>query len=90
MWETAALGAEAERARLQEEDLSFQIETLQAQLDTSNRVLEEELAEASGALEGSLAAVRQLTSEFVRSLDEAAAEMSAVSSAAGVRGRAQS
>jgi serine/threonine-protein kinase len=83
MWETAALGAEAERARLQEEDLSFQIETLQARLDANNRGLEEELAEASGALEGSLAAVRQLTSEFVRSLDEAAAEMSASSSTPG-------
>jgi serine/threonine protein kinase len=76
VWEAAALGAEAERARLQEDDLSFQIETLQNQLDSNNAAHEEELAEASGALEGALAALRQLTSEFVRTLDEAAAEVS--------------
>jgi serine/threonine protein kinase len=76
VWETAALGAEAERARLQEEDLSFQIGTLQSQLDVNNAELEEELAEASGSLEGSLAALRQLTAEFVRTLDEAAVEVS--------------
>jgi serine/threonine-protein kinase len=80
VWETAALGAEAERARLQEEDLSFQISTLQAQLDTNNAELEEQLGEASGALEGSLAALRQLTAEFVRTLDEAAAEVSGAAS----------
>src|SRR5262249_48699103 len=75
VWETAALGAEADRARLEEEDLSFQIRTLQTQLDENNSKLEMELAEASGALEGSLAALRQLTGEFVRTLDEAAAEV---------------
>jgi hypothetical protein len=81
VWETAALGAEAERARLQEDDLTLQIDTLQAQLDNANLNLEMELAEASGALEGSLAALRQLTGEFVRTLDEAAAEVSGSSSA---------
>jgi serine/threonine-protein kinase len=80
VWETAAVGAEAERARLQEEDLSFQIETLQCQLDANNAQLEDEVAEASGALEGSLAALRQLTAEFVRTLDEAAAEVSGAAS----------
>jgi eukaryotic-like serine/threonine-protein kinase len=81
VWEAAAVGVEAERARLTEEDLSFQIETLQTQLDQNNLELEAEVAEATGALEGSLAAVRQLTSEFVRTLDEAAAEVSGSSSA---------
>jgi serine/threonine protein kinase len=73
VWETAALAAEEERARALESDLTFQIDALQAQLDTQNHELEAELVEASGGLEGSLAALRQLTNEFVRTLDDAAA-----------------
>ncbi len=73
LWETAALGAEEERARALDADLAFQISALQEQLDKQNLDLERELATGAGALEGSLAALRHLTSEFVRTLDEAAA-----------------
>jgi serine/threonine-protein kinase len=72
VWEKAALGAEESRIRTLEADLVFQIKELQAQLDTQNQELEAELASATGALEGALVALRQLTGEFVRTLDEAA------------------
>jgi hypothetical protein len=75
IWEAATFGVEAERVRDQERDLSFQIETLQTQLNQANAHLEEELAEATGALEGALAAFRQLTNEFAQTLDAAAAEV---------------
>ena len=73
VWEAAALVTEEERARGLEEDLSFQIDALQKQLDSENEMLERELMEASGSLEGSLAALRLLSSEIVRTLDDAAA-----------------
>jgi serine/threonine protein kinase len=76
VWEAAALGVEADRAQLQEDDLSHQIHTLQSRLEESNATLEVELAEVSGALEGALSALRQLTGEFVKTLDDAAAEVS--------------
>lgn len=75
VWEAATFGVEAERVRDQEKDLSFQIETLQTQLNQANAQLEEELAEATGALEGALAAFRQLTNEFAQTLDAAVAEI---------------
>jgi serine/threonine-protein kinase len=75
VWEAATFGVEAELVRDQERDLAFQIETLQAQLNHANAQLEEELAEATGALEGALAAFRQLTNEFAQTLDNAAAEV---------------
>ena len=76
VWEAAALDAEEERAKVKDEDLSFQIETLQKQLDAENEGLERELVEATGRLEGSLAALRLLSSEIVRTLDEAAKTVS--------------
>jgi serine/threonine protein kinase len=76
VWETAALAVEEERARTLEVDLSFQIEQLQGELDSQNQALEDELGDASGNLEGSLAGLRHLTSEFVRTLDEAAVILS--------------
>jgi serine/threonine protein kinase len=76
VWEAAALDAEDERARSLDEDLGFQIATLQRQLDTENELLERELMEATGGLEGSLAAARLLTAEIVRTLDEAAKTVS--------------
>jgi serine/threonine-protein kinase len=75
VWEVAALDAEHGRAGAREEDLTFQIETLQKQLDRENEELERELLEAAGALEGSISALRLLTSEIVRTLDEAAAAL---------------
>jgi eukaryotic-like serine/threonine-protein kinase len=75
VWEAAALGAETEQARLQDEDLSHQISTLQVRLEEANAELEVELEGAAGALEGSLAALRQLTGEFIRTLADAMAEV---------------
>jgi serine/threonine-protein kinase len=75
VWEAATFGIEAERVRDQERDLSFQIETLQTQLNEANARLDEELAEAAGALEGALAAFRQLTNEFAQTLDAAASDV---------------
>jgi serine/threonine protein kinase len=73
VWETAALAAEEDRIRTVEADLAFQITELQTQLDSQNQALEAELAVATGALEGALGALRHLTGEFVRTLDDAAA-----------------
>jgi serine/threonine-protein kinase len=72
IWEMAALEAEEERTRTVEQDLGFQIDTLQAQLDRENEALESQLALATGELEGSLSALRHMTGELVRTLDEAA------------------
>jgi eukaryotic-like serine/threonine-protein kinase len=73
VWEAAALRAEEDRMRAVDEDLTHQITELQAELDRRNEELEADLAGATGALEGSLAAVRLLTRELVGTLDEAAA-----------------
>jgi serine/threonine-protein kinase len=68
VWEMAALEAEEERVRLVEQDLTFQIQTLQTQLDRENECLEAQLVEATGELEGSLSALRTMTGELVRTL----------------------
>jgi serine/threonine-protein kinase len=71
LWERAALEAEAGRARAVEQDLTFQIAELQKQLDTQNEQVDTDLAAASGQLEGALSALRRLTGELVRTLEEA-------------------
>ena len=58
-----------------EQDLSFQIDALQRSLQAKNVALEADLVEASGALEGSLAAIRHLTHELRRLVDEAGEEL---------------
>jgi serine/threonine-protein kinase len=77
VWESATLRAEAERARAAEEDLTFQIAELEKRLHAENEAHAREYAIATGALEGAIAAVRAMTSELVRTLDEAAALASA-------------
>ena len=72
LWESAALGAELDRARKVDADLSFQIDALQKQLESRNEIFDREMVATSGALEGSLGALRRLTNELVRTLDEAA------------------
>jgi hypothetical protein len=72
VWESATLDEELLRAEEVERDLSFQIQTLQRKLDEENESFDRDLVEATGALEGSLSALRLLTSELVRLLDEAA------------------
>ena len=72
LWEHAALEAELDRARKVDQDLSFQIDALQKQLESKNEGFEREMVAAAGGLEGSLSALRRLTNELVRTLDEAA------------------
>jgi serine/threonine protein kinase len=71
-WESAALEAERARAGAMAADLSYQIETLEQQLDAQNGELEAELASATGRLEGGLSAVRRITGELVRTMADAA------------------
>jgi serine/threonine-protein kinase len=70
LWERAALEARAARARSVESDLGYQIDELQRQLDSRNETLDLDLAIASGQLEGALSALRRLTAELVRTVDE--------------------
>jgi serine/threonine-protein kinase len=72
VWERAALEAEESRAVLIEQDLGFQIDALQRQLAASNEQLESDLAGATGQLEGALSALRRMTGDLVRTLEEAA------------------
>jgi serine/threonine-protein kinase len=72
VWEQAALEAEEERAHLVEQDLRFQLEALQRQLATQNEQLDAELADATGKLEGALSALRRMTGELIRTIEEAA------------------
>ncbi len=65
-WELAALVAEEQRMGVVVTDLGYQIESLQGQLDKKNDDLDRELSEVSGALEGSLAALRRMSSELAR------------------------
>ena len=60
-----------DRGRLIIDDLSFQIVQLQLRLEAKNESHEREFAAATGELEGGISAVRTLTSELVRTIDEA-------------------
>ena len=51
-------------------DLGHQIDVLQKRLEAKNEELEWELASATGSLEGFLSALRRLTSELVRTIDD--------------------
>ena len=73
MWEAAALSAEEEHVKSVEDDLTFQIVQLQLQLEAKNERFDKEYAAATGELEGAISAVRAMTHEIVRTLDEAAA-----------------
>jgi hypothetical protein len=77
VWEAAALSTEEDRSRAIEDDLSFQIVALQLQLDAKNERFEKDLAGATAELEGSISAVRAMTNELVRALDECASMVSA-------------
>jgi len=74
-WEQAALEAEDARAYLVEQDLGYQLEALQRQLAGQNEQLDAELAEGTGKLEGALSALRTMTGELVRAIEEAASEV---------------
>jgi serine/threonine-protein kinase len=72
VWESAALEAEEARAQLVEQDLGFQIDALQRQLAEDNERLEADLAGATGQLEGALSALRRMTGDLIRTIEEAA------------------
>ena len=72
VWEQAALEAEEGRAPLVEQDLRYQLEALQRQLASQNEQLDAELADATGKLEGALSALRRMTGELIRTIEEAA------------------
>lgn len=72
VWEREALQTEERRARSVVDDLGYQIEELKQQLARQNEQHDTELAEASGRLEGALAALRRMTGELVRTIEEAA------------------
>jgi tRNA A-37 threonylcarbamoyl transferase component Bud32 len=76
VWERAALEAEASRAQLVEQDLGFQVDALQRQLAAQNEQLDGELADATGKLEGALQALRRMTGELIRTIEEAASATS--------------
>ena len=69
-WETDALTSEETRAIGVVEDLTFQIATLQRQLDERNEAHESALVLAAGSLEGALSAMRRLTNEIARTIDD--------------------
>ncbi|HVH46064.1 MAG TPA: serine/threonine-protein kinase [Labilithrix sp.] len=69
-WEASALASEEERAAAVVADLDFQIATLQKQLDEKNEAHENALVQATGTLEGSLSALRHLTNEVARTIDD--------------------
>lgn len=71
LWEAASLAAEEDKSLAIEADLTFQISTIQSELDRQNEELERELVDAGGHLEGALSALRTLTSELVRMLEDA-------------------
>jgi len=73
VWERAALETEEQRARAVDADLGFQIEELQRRLTTQNEQLDLEMEQATGELEGALSALRHMTGELVRTIEDAAA-----------------
>jgi hypothetical protein len=77
LWETTALRVATGTSEVDLDDLTFQIDALERRLHEQNAALEEQIVEASGALEGSLAAVRHLTHELARLLTDATAEVRA-------------
>ncbi|CAN5821557.1 hypothetical protein BH09MYX1_BH09MYX1_39570 [soil metagenome] len=72
VWESAALRTEEDRARATEGDLTFQIIQLQLQLEMKNERFEKDMESATAELEGAISAVRAMTNELVRALDECA------------------
>ncbi len=70
-WESVALVDEEHRAETVVADLTFQIQALQAQLDAKNEEHERTVVQVSGSLEGSMSALRRLTNEIARTIDDA-------------------
>ena len=73
IWEREALQAEEKRAQSVDQDLAFQIDELQQRLARQNEQMDAEMKNAAGELEGALAALRHMTGQLVRTMEEAAA-----------------
>jgi hypothetical protein len=69
-WERAALAEEEGHTHTVVDDLGYQIAELQTTLDKRNETHDKIMVAAAGALEGSLAALRHLQSELVRTIDD--------------------
>jgi hypothetical protein len=69
-WEIAAIADEEKKTEEVVADLQFQVDVLQQQLDRKNEEHERALTEATGSLEGSLSALRRLTNEVARTIDD--------------------
>lgn len=69
--EVETLMREEARMHQLEGDLSFQIDTLQAELEKRNESFARDWIESTGELEGYLAAMQQASRELVRLLDDA-------------------
>ncbi len=77
LWETTALEVATGSSEADREDLAYQIDALERRLKERNEALERLIVEASGELEGSLAAVQHLTNELGRLLRDATAQVRA-------------
>jgi serine/threonine-protein kinase len=71
----ASVAEDEQRARATDVDLTFQIETLERQLDARNERLEAQLADATGRLEGVLSAIRRITRELAKTREDAEREL---------------
>lgn len=69
-WENVALVDEEHHSESVIADLTFQIQALQTQLDAKNEEHESSVVRVAGSLEGSLSALRRLTYEIARTIDD--------------------
>jgi serine/threonine-protein kinase len=76
VWESAALSVEEEALIRSEKDLCFQIDTLTARLESETEAIAREFAEPAARLEGGLSAIRSMTTELIRVLDDAVSILS--------------
>jgi len=72
-WEEETLRAADDRSVSIDADLAARLEMRKRQLEEKNERLDLEFSEATALLEGAISAVRRLTRELVRTLDDAAA-----------------
>jgi chromosome segregation ATPase len=75
LWEQAAMEEEGLRARAVAKDLSFQLETLRAQLQRHSEGYDAKLVETRAKLEGHVAALRTLAKEAWSAIDGAAEKL---------------
>jgi len=75
--EEETLRAADERSVSIDAELEALLEARKRELEARNERLDHEFAEATGLLEGAISAVRRLTHELVRTLDDAAALVTA-------------